>query len=120
MTTQNTLGQHALNGVTDDAIYATLALAQFGGRVKALSTGVASIACINLISFFLASENHFGGVDDDYIVATINVRREVGFVFAADKLSYLRAKTAHYLVGSIDNHPLFLSRFLVGGNSLVT
>ena len=32
----------------------------------------------------------------------------------------LRAKTAHYLIGSIDNHPLFLSRFLVGGNSLVT
>lgn len=117
---ERAFGQHALHGVTDDSFRSVWALAQLGRSVEALTTGITSIAGVNLISLLLSGENHLGGIDNDYIVTAIYVRCEVGFVLSADQLGYFGAKTTYDLVAGIDYDPLFLSCFLVGGNSLET
>ena len=48
------------------------------------------------------------------------MRSEGWLVLSAKQLGYLRAETTYNLVGSIYYDPLFLSCFLVDGNSLVT
>ena len=87
-TTERALGEHTLYGVTDNLIHAIFALAQLSGCVEALATGVTSITCVNLVSFFLASENRLSGIDDDDIVSTVYMRSECGFVLSAEQLGY--------------------------------
>ena len=105
----------------DDALRTVGVLAQLGGRVEALTAGIARVACIDLVGLFLAGENHLVGIDDDDVVTTIDVRGECGFVLSAQQLGNLRAQATNNLVGSVDDHPLFVhcGCFLRHGNSLV-
>lgn len=120
MTSETAFGQHAFNCVTDDLVCTVLALAQLGRSVETLSARITSITGVHLVGFFLASEYHLSGIDDDNIVTTVYVRSEVRFVLSTQNLGNLRAKTANYLVCGVDNNPLFLCCFLICGNSFVT
>ena len=73
--TQSVLGQHAADGVLKDAL--GMAAQQLGGSGLTLAAGVAGIALINLVGHLFASENDLLGIDDDNVVAAINVRCEV-------------------------------------------
>ena len=86
MPSQDSFGEHAFYGVTDDAIDAAFALAKFGRRVETLTSGITGITCINLVGFFLAAEYHLSGVDDDNVVSTIYVRCEAWLVLTANQL----------------------------------
>ena len=85
---ERTLGEHTLYGVTDDLIYSVRTLAKVLGSVEALSAGIASITCIDLVSLLLAGEYHLGSVDDDDIVSTVHMGSEGWFVLSANQLGY--------------------------------
>ena len=118
--TERALGEHALNSMADNLLYSTLALAKLGGSVETLSTWITGITGVNLICLLLAGEYDLRGIDNDYVVSTIYVRSESWLVLSAEQFSNLRAEATYNLVGSVDYDPLFLSCFLVYGNSLVT
>ena len=58
----------------------------------------------------VCGHHHLVGVDDDHVVAAVEVGREARFVFAAKNLCDLRAETAQNLVRGIDDHPFLLYR----------
>ena len=72
----------------DDALYAERLLAELSGSVEALSTRITSVAGVNLVSLFLAGEDHLLGVDDDDVVSTVLIRSEGWLVLTANNLSY--------------------------------
>ena len=118
--TEFILRQHALHYATHQFI-GTIGLGHdAGGRVLALTTGIARVAVVHAIRPLLTSELHLCGIDNNYIVTTVNVRSKVGLVLTAKQLGNLRAKTTEHLVGSIYYHPLFLCGLLVSRNGLVT
>ena len=106
---ERALGEHALNGVADDAVGTEVALAQLGRRVKALSAGITRVACVNLVGFLLACEHHLSGVDEDYVVTAVYVRSEIGLVLSTQDLGYLRAEAAYNLVCRVDYDPLLFT-----------
>ena len=89
MTTQTALRQHALHGVLDDALRSVGVLAQLGRRVETLATGIARVAGVELLSLLLAGEDHLVGVDDNHVVATVNMRSECGLVLSAKQFGNL-------------------------------
>ena len=121
-TTKGTLGQHTLHSVLQNTLYTERLLAELSGSVETLTTGIARVAGIDLVSLFLTSEYHLLCIDDDNVVTTVLVRSEGGLVLSADNLSYFRCEAAYYLIGSVDNDPFLLlaSSFLRYGNGLVT
>ena len=74
MTTERAFGQHSLNSVANHLVDTTLACAELGRCIEALTAWIASISCVKLVSFLLTCENYFFGIDNNYIVSTINVR----------------------------------------------
>ena len=125
--TQAILGQHALDHLHVQRVHTlaevflllTLGLQQGRGR-EALTTRIASVAYVLVLGPLLASHLALVGVDDDYIVATVNVGSVVGFVLATEDLSHLRAQATQNLVGSINYHPFLLNGFGICRNCLVT
>ena len=61
----------------------------------------------------MCSSDLLAGIDDDNVVAAIDVRREAGLVLATKNHGNLCGQTTYYHVGSVDNDPLFLSGFLI-------
>ena len=98
---KGTFRQHALHGVTQDALHSERLLAKLGRRVETLSAGIAGITGVDLVGLFLASELHLCSVDDDNIVTAIDVRSETGLVLAADKLGDLRGEKDSYKVKDV-------------------
>ena len=119
-TTERALWQHTLDSVTEDLVHSIRTLAQLCWSVEALTTWITSVTSVNLICFLLTCENYLSGIDNDYVVTTIYVWSESWLVLSAEQFSNLRAEATYNLVGSVDYDPLFLSCFLVYGNSLVT
>ena len=123
---QTILGEHALEHLQEQGVHTSLGAAtlrlchEFGGSAEALATGIAGIAHILVVGPLFAGHAHLVGVDNNHIVTTVYVRREVGLVLAAQQFCNLCAQTAQYLVGSIDNYPLFLDGCGVSRNGLVT
>lgn len=90
------------------------------GRCKTLSTGVTRMAYIDLVGHFLTSQTHFFSVDDDYVVATVNVWREVGLVFAAYDKGNFTGQPTEYLSFCVNHNPVLLYRITVGRDGFIT
>ena len=115
---QAVLGQHAFDGHFEKPL--RVLCKQNPGRCEALSTGVTRVAYIDLIGQFLTSQTHFFGVDDDYVVATVNVWREVGLVFAANHEGNFTGQPAQYLSFCVNHNPVLLYRITVGRDGFIT
>ena len=72
------------------------------------------------MSPFLSGEANLVGVDDDDVVATLNVGRVAGLVFATENEGNFCTKTAEHLVGSVNNDPVAFNVCCVGGKGLIT
>ena len=125
--TQTVLGQHALDDLhvqgvhTLAQVFLLLALGlKLGGRRETLATGIASVAYVLVLGPLLAGHLALVGIDDDHIVATINVGSVIGFVLATKDLGNLRAQATQDLVGSVNYHPFLLNGFGVCRNGFVT
>jgi len=124
---QTVLGQHALDDLHVQGmnalaqVFLLLALGLKGGRSReALSTGIARVAHVLVLGPLLAGHLALVGIDDDHIVATINVGSVIGLVLAAQQLGHLRAQATQDLVGSINYHPFLLYGLGVCRNGFVT
>ena len=88
--TQTVLRQHTFYYFTEQTV-ATF-LQKISRSILDLSTGISGISQINTIVPLVTSQNDFVCIDDDYIITTVNVRSEIGFLLTAQKLRYFSAK----------------------------
>ena len=115
---QTVLRQHAFNSHFQNPLW--MFFEQKPGRCETLSTGIARVAYIDLIGQFLACQTHFFSVDNDYVVATVNVWREVGLVFAANHKGNFAGQPTQYLPFCVNHNPVLLYRITVGRDGFIT
>ena len=76
------LGQHAFDGVLNDTCRA------FGAEIFELSffqtAWETAVAVVYFVSFFITSHDKFASVNDDNVIAIVNVRRVSRLVFASE------------------------------------
>ena len=56
-----------------------------------------------------AGENSLLGVDNDYVIATVNVRSELGLTLTAEKIGNHSCSSSEGLTGGVDYIPLALN-----------
>lgn len=69
------------------------------------ATGVPRVPVHALVGGLVLGEHHLGGIDDDHVVATVDVRGERGLVLAAEQPSCLGAQTAEHQIFGVDHVP---------------
>ena len=115
---QSVLRKHTADGVLEDTLGMDGANLCRGGL--ALAAGIAGVVLIDLVGLFLTREDYLLCIDDDNIVAAINVRGEARFGLASEDVGYAGGQTSHGLVFCINENPFFGDGVLVGRNGLVT
>lgn len=110
------LRKHALYGYFYNLVRATSyeALRLFG----LLTTWVTSEGHVFLVLHLVAGKNDLAAVDYNYVISTVEVRRVIRLVLAAEYVGNLRSHAAERLVGSIYYIPVALYDFLVRRLSL--
>ena len=124
---QTVLGQHALDDLHVQGVHTlaqvvlllALGLKQRGGS-ETLATRIARVAYVLVLGPLIARHLALVGIDDDHIVATINVGSLIGFVLTTKQLCHLGAQATQDLVGSIHYHPFLLYGFGISRNGFVT
>ena len=79
------LGQHTFDGVLNDTCRA------FGAEIFELSffqtAWETAVAVVYFVSFFITSHDKFASVNDDNVIAVVNVRRVSWLVFTSEVAS---------------------------------
>ena len=107
LTTQRATRQHALNSLLDNA----LRKAPFEDELRGAFLDTTRITRVMIIDFLVtltAGENHLIRIDDDDIVAAINMGRECRKMLAAKTERNDRSKTANNKALRINQHPFLL------------
>ena len=112
------LRKHSTDGVLQHAL--RMAGKHLGRGGLALASRISGIALVNLVGHLLAGENYLLGIDDDHVVAAINMRCEARFGLATQYVGYAGGQTAYGLVLGINKHPFLLDGVFVGGDCFVT
>ena len=126
LSAQTVLGKHTLDSLDKQWVHTLLEVLlerlllkhQWGS--KALSTGIACVTHILLVSPLVAGEHDFVSIDYDHVVATVHVRSVAWFVLASQDFRNLRAQAAKNLVGGINHDPFFLYCFGFSRDGFVT
>ena len=106
---QGVAGNHALDGVGHSLVA--------GFRHQGLVLGLlqaadpAGMGAMELLLQLLAGQDSFVAVDDDDMIATVNVGGESGLVLAAQDDSSLGSNAAEGFAGGVDHIPLAVSHF---------
>ncbi len=113
-------GEHTFHNLDEEGVHTGLDVLverffheHFGGCLT-LSAGISCVVEIDAVGHLFAGEDNLVGVDDDYVVAALNVGRVGGFVFSAEKFCDFCAEATKNLVGCIDNNPIVLNLLGVG------
>ena len=114
-TTETVVHDHALDGAFDDEL--GMAGAAVLGRLGVVATDEAGVAHVFLLRFLLAGEHSFFGVDDNDVIAGVDVIGEDGLVFAAKQYSGFFRHTTDNLVVCVDYKPLAFYLFGLGAKS---
>ena len=115
--TETVLRKHSLDGMLHDK--GRLAVEHILGRSETLSSGVTGVTNVHFVGQLLAGKADLVGVDDDDVVTTVHVRREIRLVLATEDKSDAGSETTQHLIGRINNVPFFLDGTAIGGNGLV-
>jgi len=107
------LRQHAFHGVLDDE--RGIQLTHLGKAAVALATNVARERHVLVLLFLAAGHGDLFRIDDDDVIARINVRSVGGFIAATDDIGGLHRETAKHNVLGIDKIPLGLRESLLLG-----
>ena len=70
------------------------------------AAGVTGVGTVVLLLQLLAGEDGVLGVDDDDVIAAVNVRSVIGFQLAAQQIGGERSGLAHGLAGCVKDVPL--------------
>lgn len=112
------LGKHAANGVFENAL--GMASEDLCGCGLTLAARVTGVTLIDFVGHFLAGEDNFFGIDNDNVVATINMRGEARFGLATEDVGNASGQTSYGLILGINEHPILLDGVFVGGDCFVT
>jgi len=106
------LRQHALDGDFDDALRMRCqqVLETHGLQVA----DVAGEAVVHLVVQLGASDGNLLRVDHDDIIASVDVRSELGLMLAAQTAGDLGRQTTERLVRCINHEPIALDAFRLG------
>src|SRR5215207_5816004 len=103
--------QHALDRLLDDAL-GEAALEYVLGGALLDAARIAAVVVIDLLLALAPGEDHLVGVDDDDVVAAIDVRGVARLVLAAQAHRDDRGEAADDEAGGVDDDPLLVD---VGG-----
>src|SRR5712692_1358826 len=107
--TQRVALKHAAHGVCDrEGRVALLLVLQ---RPRAQAARIPRVAGVLLGPELAASDFDLGRVDDDHVVARVEVGRECGLVLAAEDLRDGAGKAAQNLIRGIDHEPIAFKIF---------
>src|SRR4029453_4562923 len=109
---ERTTRDHALHGLFQHAL-GEAALKHLARRHFLQAAGIAGVLVIKLVLQLAAGEAHLVGVDDDNIVAAIDVRGEARLMLAAQDVGDDRRDAADHQILGINQMPLLfhLGRF---------
>jgi hypothetical protein len=112
------LRKHAADGVFENAL--GMAGKDLCGSGLALAARITGVALIYLVGHFLAGEDDLLSINDDNVVAAVDVRGEARFGLAAEDVGNAGGQASYGLILGINEHPFFLDGVLVGGDCFVT
>jgi len=118
LVTKAILRKHSADGVFENAL--GMAGENLGGSGFTLAAGITGVALIDLVGHFLAGEDDLFSIDDDYVVAAVDVRGEARLGLATEDVGNAGGQTSYGLILGINEHPFLLDGVLVGGDGLVT
>ena len=78
------------------------------------------MADVDFIGHLGTGQANLIGIDDDHVISAVNVRSEVGFVFAANQACDLAGQPTEHFTLSVNHNPFLLHRFFVGRDGFVT
>lgn len=100
---QRILGKHALHCQLDDSLRVSLLHLLEVGCLQV--TNVPGVMAVKLVLGFITSNNHFSRVDDNHVVAGINVRCVCWLVLTAQSVRAFSRDVTERLAFCIDNEP---------------
>ncbi|EGE55630.1 hypothetical protein RHECNPAF_890042 [Rhizobium etli CNPAF512] len=106
-TAERATRNHAFDGLFEDA----LRKAAFDDLARGAlldAAGVTGVPVVDLVGILLAGENDLVGIDDDDVVAVVNMGGEGCLVLAAQAHSDDGSETANDQPFGVDDHPLLL------------
>ncbi len=109
--TQRSARQHALDRLLDDALR-ELAFHDLLGGALLDAADIAGVVMVDFLLALAAGEHGLGGIDDDDVVAVVDMRGVGRLVLAAQVQRHDRGETADDEPGGVDGHPFLLD---VGG-----
>jgi hypothetical protein len=106
------LGEHALDGFLEDLLGATGE--QLDEALFTQAAGEAGVAAVQLLASLHAGEVDLLGIDDDDVVAHVDVGRVEGAGLAGENAGGVGRKAAERLARGVDDIPLTLDVFAAG------
>ena len=103
LATKDVAREHALDRVFDDEL--RLLGAHFGHRNVAFAAHPARIEHVALIAVLFATDADFLGVDDNYEITSICMRRIDDFMTATQYVGNFHGDATECLVGSVNHVP---------------
>lgn len=117
-TSQTILGKHAANGMFHQAT--GILLSQVTVTDATLPARITCIPDMLPVGPLIATHLYLLGIDDDHVITTINVRRKVGLVLAADQLRNPGGEATQCLPLCINHNPLLINSGCISRYGLVT
>ena len=111
------LGEHAADCPANE--FGGTGLEDLLGGRETLATRIAGVACVHAIGHFLAAEGHLLCVDDDDVVAAVNVGGEAGLGLATEDKGHAGGETTKCEISRVNDNPLFVHSALVQGYCFV-
>src|SRR5256885_8690530 len=96
--------EHAANRVCDGE--RRVELLRGVERALAQPARVTGVARVLLRRALRAGHLHLGGIDDDHVIAAVQMRRERRLVLAAQHLGHTGRKAAEYLIRGVHHEPV--------------
>src|ERR1700679_3533585 len=109
------LGQHALDGFLEDLL--RTANEQLAVLFLAQAAGETGVAAIELLASLHAGDLDLLGVDDDDVIAHIDIRRVERVQLARENAGGMRSEAAERLAGRVQHKPLALNVLAAGDRS---
>ena len=108
-----------LGGILEQCIHTGFGLHYFGEELSGPEYAARFIELVEDTDIVVKTDTMVLSISDDNVVTAVNMRSEIGLVFAPEQLSNFRSQAAEDDVLSVDEQPLLVNGGLVGRHGLV-